>query len=197
MQRISFCPLCGHELEDMIPPGDFKERQVCLSCQYIHYKNPKVLVSCFATHGAKALWMRRTTEPRRGFWTIPSGFMEDSETPEEGAARELFEETRGRVDPSSLALLSAGSLPDISEVHLTYRGVLLNPDEIQVTEEASEVALFAVDEVPWGDLAYEVVGSSTKKFYADHERGVYGVYTGSFGSRQSYFSEIRRDRLVK
>lgn len=195
MERISFCPLCGHGLEDRVPPGDFKERQMCLSCQYVHYKNPKVLVSCFATSGAKALWMRRSTAPRKGFWTIPSGFMEDGETPEEGAARELYEETGGRVDPSSLELLSAGSLPDISEVHLTYRGVLLNPSDIHVTEESSEVALFSVEEVPWKELAYEVVGSSTKQFYADHKRGEYSVYTGSFGEKQQYFSEIRRGRL--
>ena len=35
---------------------------------------------------------RRGIEPRFGKWTLPAGFMENGETVEEGAERELFEE---------------------------------------------------------------------------------------------------------
>jgi ADP-ribose pyrophosphatase YjhB (NUDIX family) len=40
------------------------------------------------------------------FWNIPSGRVEDGESPPEGAARELAEETGLAVDPKDLRLVS-------------------------------------------------------------------------------------------
>jgi 8-oxo-dGTP pyrophosphatase MutT (NUDIX family) len=43
--------------------------------------------------------------------------MELGETPEESVVRELYEETKATLHPSSLAFYMIGSLPDISEVY--------------------------------------------------------------------------------
>ncbi len=75
---------------------------MCDACQFIAYDNPKILVACIASWQDKVLWMKRATEPQRGYWAIPSGFMESGETPEQAAARELHEETRAHIDPASL-----------------------------------------------------------------------------------------------
>ncbi|RNI25338.1 NUDIX hydrolase [Flexivirga caeni] len=40
------------------------------------------------------------------FWSVPSGGVEEDETPAEGAARELAEETGLTVDPAHLVLVS-------------------------------------------------------------------------------------------
>lgn len=41
----------------------------------------------------RLLLVRRGTEPGRGLWSIPGGRLEAGETPAEGAAREVLEET--------------------------------------------------------------------------------------------------------
>ena len=45
----------------------------------------------------RLLLVRRANEPGRGLWSLPGGRIEAGETPEEAAAREVFEETGLRV----------------------------------------------------------------------------------------------------
>ncbi len=54
---------------------------------------PMVGVGGVVISGAKALLVRRGTEPARGEWSIPGGLLEVGETLAEGVARELREET--------------------------------------------------------------------------------------------------------
>ena len=46
----------------------------------------------------KILMCKRAIEPRKGFWTLPAGFMEKGETVAQGAAREANEEACAEVD---------------------------------------------------------------------------------------------------
>ncbi len=54
---------------------------------------PTVGVGGVVISGARALLVRRGTEPARGEWTIPGGLLEVGETLAEAVARELLEET--------------------------------------------------------------------------------------------------------
>jgi 8-oxo-dGTP diphosphatase len=54
---------------------------------------PLVGVGGVVISGARALLVRRGTEPGRDEWTIPGGLLEAGETLTEGVARELREET--------------------------------------------------------------------------------------------------------
>ena len=77
--------------------GEDRERQVCDACGFVAYENPKVVVGSVVGHDGRILLCRRAIEPRRGFWTIPAGYMELGETAEEGALREAWEEARARL----------------------------------------------------------------------------------------------------
>jgi ADP-ribose pyrophosphatase YjhB (NUDIX family) len=149
---------------------------ICVGCGFILYENPKVLVTCLATWEDKLLWMRRAREPQRGGWTIPGGFMEKGETPEQAAARELHEETGGLVDPAQLSLWGVGAIPGISEVYLAYRGRLIAPT-IASGPEAMDVGLFGEHEAPWKQSAYPQTEESLRQFYREHARGEYDIYT--------------------
>ena len=69
---------------------------------------------------------RRDIEPRKGFWTLPAGFMEQLETTQQGAAREAKEEACADVDIGPL--LAIYNVERISQVQIFYRGDLRSPD---------------------------------------------------------------------
>ena len=63
-----------------------------------------------AHHNGRVVLVREE-HPRWGgeFWNLPSGMLEEHETPAEGAVRELAEETGLRVAPSDLCLRTTSS----------------------------------------------------------------------------------------
>jgi ADP-ribose pyrophosphatase YjhB (NUDIX family) len=151
---LRFCPDCGAEVGRQRPEGDDRERFVCVRCTTIHYQNPKVVVGAVCTWGDRLLLCRRAIEPRRGFWTIPAGYLELGETTEEGAAREAWEEARARI--AIEGLLAVYSVPRIGQVQTLYRARLLSPD-VEPGPESAEVALVPWDAIPWDELAFTTV----------------------------------------
>lgn len=137
-----------------VPHGDDKERLVCSDCGWIHYVNPVIVVGAVVHHEGKILLCRRAIEPRKGFWTMPSGFMEANETTEHGAKREAMEEACADIEIE--ALLGVYAIAHISQVHLIYRARLARP-EFAAGPESLEVALFPWEAIPWNDLAFPSV----------------------------------------
>ncbi len=137
-----------------VPAGDDRERLVCPDCGYIAYQNPLIVVGSVATWRDRILLCRRAIPPRRGFWTLPAGYLEQHETTEDGAVREAWEEARARV--TIIDLLALFNLPHISQVQLIYRARLDAP-EIVAGRESLEVALLGWDEIPWDALAFPTV----------------------------------------
>lgn len=144
-----------------VPAGDNRQRLVCPDCDYVAYENPKVVVGVVATWEDKLLMCKRAIEPRRGYWTLPAGFMEMGETPEEGAAREAWEEARAELE--IIDLLAVYSIRHISQLQLFYRARLLSPD-VSVGPESEEVGLFTFDSLPANDLAFPSVHWAIEHF---------------------------------
>ncbi|HEX6958850.1 MAG TPA: NUDIX hydrolase [Ferrovibrio sp.] len=144
-----------------IPEGDNRERLVCGDCGWIHYVNPKVVVGAVVGHGGRLLLCRRAIEPRRGFWTIPAGYLEEHETPEAGASREALEEAC--ADIAIDQLLAVYSVPRISQVQLIYRATLARPD-FAPGPESLEVRLYDWDEIPWEELAFPSVHWALRQY---------------------------------
>ncbi len=172
---MNFCSHCGQPVELRIPPDDNRERHVCADCGTIHYQNPKMVVGSIPLwHEAgvdKVLLCRRAIEPRRGYWTLPAGFMENNETTAEAAARETFEEAGARVE--MLDLYTLMNVPHVHQVHLFYRARLLDLDYSAGTESL-EVKLFSETEIPWAEIAFPTVSHTLKFFFtdlADHHQG--------------------------
>ncbi len=136
-----------------IPEGDDRERRVCDHCGFVDYENPRIIVGSVAIWEDRVLLCRRAIEPRRGYWTLPAGFMEKGETPAAGARREAWEEARARLETDQL--LGVYSVAHIGHVQMIYRARLLS-DAIAPGPESQEVGLFRFDELP-RDLAFPSV----------------------------------------
>lgn len=148
-------PSCGGPRVRAIPPGEDRERLMCPDCGFIAYQNPLIVVGSVVTwEDGRILLCRRSIEPRRGFWTLPAGYMEERESTAEGAAREAWEEARARIAVGPL--LAIYDIPRISQVQLIFHARLLSAD-VSAGPESLEVGLFAWDAIPWDELAFPTV----------------------------------------
>ena len=151
-----------------VPHGDTRERTVCPDCGFIVYENPKIVVGAVVVDGDRFLLCRRAIEPRRGYWTLPAGYLEVNESTMAGAAREAFEEACARI--SIEGLLAVYDIPRISQVQVIYRARLAEPG-FGPGPESLEVRFFGWDEIPWDDLAFPSVHWSLRHFRDWHESG--------------------------
>jgi ADP-ribose pyrophosphatase YjhB (NUDIX family) len=137
-----------------VPDGDTRERLVCPDCGFIQYDNPKVVVGAVARWNDTILLCRRAIPPRKGFWTLPAGYLELNESASDGAMREAWEEAQAKIAIDGL--LAVYNIPRISQVQLIFRANLVSPD-VAAGPESQEVALFRWEEIPWDDLAFPSV----------------------------------------
>ena len=154
-------PKSGGPIRRAIPEGDNLERLVCDTCGYIQYDNPKIVVGAVAGSRGRILLCRRAIEPRKGYWTVPAGYLELNESSEEGALREAREEANAELHLTGL--LAVYNIPRISQVQLIYRAVLVSEDG-SAGEESEEVSLFRAEDIPWRDLAFPSVRWALNQF---------------------------------
>jgi ADP-ribose pyrophosphatase YjhB (NUDIX family) len=119
-----------------------------------------------AHRDGRILLCRRAIEPRKGFWTLPAGFLELGESVEEGARREAREEAMAELEIETM--LGVYSIPRISQVQIFYRAKLLN--DPAPGPESVEVMLAEWDEIPWADLAFPSVKWSLDYYRATEGR---------------------------
>lgn len=150
-----------------IPAGDNRPRLVCPDCGFINYENPKIIVGSVVTWQDRFLLCRRAIHPRKGYWTIPAGYLELNESVIDGARREAVEEACADIEID--ALLAVYNVPRISQVQLIYRATLRAPG-FAPGEESLEAALFDWDDVPWNGLAFPSVHWALRHF--DEVRGM-------------------------
>lgn len=159
--------------EQKIPPGDDHERSVCTHCGFVDYQNPKIVIGSVAVWEGKILLCKRAIEPRKGFWTLPAGYLELGETVEDGARREAWEEARARLELERV--LAVYSVPRISQVQIMFRARLLTP-EITAGVESEAVMLAGWKDVPWPDIAFPTVGWALRQYWESRERTEFPPY---------------------
>ena len=166
--HLNFCSNCGSPVVLTTPPGDHLPRHVCTNCGTVHYQNPRLVLGCVPVWEDRILLCRRAIEPRRGYWTVPAGFMENGESLQAAAARECLEEANAVVEIGSL--LAVVSVVHAHQVHVMFRARLLRP-EFSAGPESEEVGLYREDEIPWPDIAFPSGEFTLRRFFADRAAG--------------------------
>jgi ADP-ribose pyrophosphatase YjhB (NUDIX family) len=101
----------------------------------------------------KILLVRRTMMPEQGKWSIPAGFIDRGEDPQEVAVREAYEETNLRVEIEELVdvYYNEPTGQGGASIFILYRARLLG-GELEAGDDADAVGFFAPDELP--ELAF-------------------------------------------
>ena len=147
MGYLEFCSNCGKK--NSFGQIDGGNRYHCNNCSSIHYENPKPTATLVCPNEDKILLVKRATDPGKGEWGLPGGFIERGETAVEGALRELFEETQ-------LHGVAASILGTCSHFNTIFGDILLIGMEIKINnwnkmiagDDAQEAELFSLNNIP-------------------------------------------------
>lgn len=172
--RVRFCSNCGSDnIIEEVPEGDNRERVICADCRFIHYSNPRIVAGCLPLWQNRVLLCRRDIEPRRGFWNLPCGYLEDGETVAEGATREVFEEARAEVHIEQLQTVY--SIPHIDQVYIIFLAQIKN-GIFKAGEESSEAELFSEEEIPWDEIAFSSSAFALENYFRDRNKDRIGTH---------------------
>lgn len=174
---IRHCKNCGTAVVYRLPDdGDTRERAVCPACHTVHYENPLNVVGTvpfWGDTGEQVLLCLRNIEPRKGYWTLPAGFMELGETTAQGAARETDEEAGAQIELQGL--FTVMNVARVSQVHLYYLARLRSPD-MNLGPETQATQLFHEQDIPWDRIAFQTVKYTLQRYFDDRRAGRFGIH---------------------
>jgi NADH pyrophosphatase NudC (nudix superfamily) len=138
-----FCVNCATALAAIsaAEDGGDKIRLRCPACGWTHWNNPTPVLAAvieLVDRDGQILLARNAAWPGK-FYGLITGFMEAGETPEEGIAREVAEETSLTVD--SLSLIGVYEFLRMNQVIIAYHAAARG--EIVLSPELVAYRLFA------------------------------------------------------
>jgi ADP-ribose pyrophosphatase YjhB (NUDIX family) len=156
-----FCPRCGGDLEKRVVKTTEPERLVCLNCSFIFYQDPKVVASTLFTFEGGIVLLKRGVEPALDKWVFPGGYVDRGETVQDAAVRETREECQVEVELGPL--LNVYSYRRSPSVIVVYTAQVLS-GKPAAGDECVEARTFAVEKIPWDDLAFDSTKDALKDY---------------------------------
>lgn len=139
-----FCPACATPLALITQQEDGgpRERLRCPACGWTHWNNPTPVLAAVIQYQDKILLARNAAWPGK-MYALITGFMEAGETPQEGMAREIREETS--LETSELNLIGVWDFQRMNQIIIAYHAVAHG--EVRLSPELVDYKLFAYDQV--------------------------------------------------
>jgi NAD+ diphosphatase len=139
-----YCPSCAQPLQQVaqMEDGGEKSRLRCVSCSWTHWNNPTPVLAAVVEYQGQILLARNAAWQGRRFALI-TGFMESGETPQQGIAREIKEETN--LDAREIDLIGVYEFFRMNQVIIAYHARA--EGEVRLSPELAEYKLFAFDDV--------------------------------------------------
>ncbi|MBC3862940.1 NUDIX domain-containing protein [Undibacterium jejuense] len=144
--ELRFCPVCAGTLATRVDEQDpQKLRLSCPDGHWTHWDNPLPVLAALVEVDGKILLARNAAWPEKNFALI-TGFMERGETPEQGVARELKEETN--LDADIISLIGVYEFIKKNEVIIAYH--VRASGDINLSPELVEYRLIEPQKLrPW------------------------------------------------
>jgi NAD+ diphosphatase len=145
--QTRFCVNCATALAPISieEDGGAKTRLRCPACGWTHWNNPTPVLAAvieLVDRDGQVLLARNAAWPGK-FYGLITGFMEAGETPEEGIAREVAEETSLTVE--SLSLIGVYEFLRMNQVIIAYHAAARG--EIVLSPELVAYRLFPPAEI--------------------------------------------------
>jgi NAD+ diphosphatase len=142
--EFRFCPNCATPLAMLSRMEDSgeKERLRCQACEYTHWNNPTPVLAAVIEYEGQVLLARNAAWSGKMFALI-TGFMEAGETPQDGIAREIKEETN--LDATALALIGVYDFQRMNQVIIAYHAVCTG--DVRLSPELVEYRLYDFEQL--------------------------------------------------
>jgi ADP-ribose pyrophosphatase YjhB (NUDIX family) len=156
LEEAKYCPRCGQPAE-----VDYPRSINCPHCGYGAYYNPKPVAAAIPVDkDNKLILLKRGFDPGKDLWTFPGGFVDLGESVEDAARREAQEELR--IDIHLTRLVGVYSQSDERVILIVFAAT--TEQTPQTTPEATEVQIFAPEQIPWSRLAFWSTTSALRDF---------------------------------
>jgi ADP-ribose pyrophosphatase YjhB (NUDIX family) len=152
------CPRCGAKFTQL------EDHLHCEACQFNIYPHPSPATAVFIFNEKKQILLnKRRFEPQKGYWDSVGGFVNTNESIEEGAIREVKEETTLNVKIEKII----GTVPDIYQgtptVTIAFLASITSGTPI-ASDDAEVLEWFDIDDLPTDqEIAFESVAQLLKK----------------------------------
>jgi NAD+ diphosphatase len=142
-EKWQFCPHCASPLEELDNGG--RLRPACPRGHFVHWNNPLPVLAALVEYDGRIL-LARNAAWTNGMFALVTGFLEADETPEDGIARELKEETN--LDVVRTTLIGVYEFMRKNELIIAYH--VEASGTIVLGEELAEYRLVTPEKLrPW------------------------------------------------
>jgi NADH pyrophosphatase NudC (nudix superfamily) len=139
-----YCPSCAAPLALTVrqEDGGERERLRCTACDFTHWNNPTPVLAAVVEYQGQILLARNAGWSGK-LYALITGFMEAGETPQDGIAREIREETN--LEPLELHLIGVYDFQRLNQVIIAYHARC--EGEVRLSPELVDYRLFSPDAV--------------------------------------------------
>src|SRR3990172_10134744 len=162
MVFFKYCPNCKAKIKKSNRLID------CTSCGFRFYLNP-VPTNGLIVQNEKGeiLLVRRKSDPKKGFWDVPGGFVDIGETLEESFLREIQEELG--VEVQNLQYLTSTAdryLYKETNYHTICFLFTGNVDQKKIVahDDISEIKFFPKNKIPYDRIAFAGIKTGLKLY---------------------------------
>jgi ADP-ribose pyrophosphatase YjhB (NUDIX family) len=114
----------------------------------MYFPDPKVAVAVLLRKDDQVLFVQRRYGPQKGYWTLPSGFVDAGEDPKMAAQRECLEETGLMIgDIRLMDVIYGQEHPRGASILIVYQAQVQS-GELKPGDDAMQAAYFSLDNLP-------------------------------------------------
>lgn len=148
-RQKKYCPYCGKKTNEKLDSSGHR-CIICESCNAHFYENPVPATALVIPDktGSKIVLVKRAVEPCKGHYSLPGGFMEIDETPEECARREMLEETNLIGEINELLGVTIQFSPQYKSVLLVGYVMNIVDGILSPLDDAEGAEFFQLDKLP-------------------------------------------------
>jgi len=155
--NFKFCPKCGGKLKKI--KQENRQRLACSTCHFIFYGNAKPTVGVvIVDEEGRILLAKRGIEPKKNFWDLPGGFLEENEHPEDGLKRELQEELGVKIKIDKMLDIFIDDYEDQDDICFTlniYYLAKIIQGEPKPMSDISDLQWFEKENLPLDKMAFK------------------------------------------